>query len=43
MSCLDTRYFQEIWDIKLFAKVTSFSFNVVPFMRNTCPIISLLY
>ena len=43
MSCLDTCLFQEILNSKVCAKVTSFSFNVVSFVRNTPPIISLLY
>ena len=43
MPCLDSRYFQEILDIKSSVKLTLFTFNKVSFVRNTCPTITSLY
>ena len=43
MPCLESCYFQEIFDIKSSVKLTLFTFNKVLFVRNTCPTISSLY
>ena len=43
MSYWDNSPFQQILDIKSPVKVTSFSFNLVSFVRNTCPIKFSLY
>ena len=43
MSCLDSYYFQEIFDIKSSDKLTLFSFNIVSFVRNSSATISSLY